>query len=110
VPEENNSVDRFRTSTDTRTLLEKYSLFWDVAPRHWVNGVDVSGLLHFFGNLGHQSPSDTVLIRDEQRPQMHRYESQKTRKDIEICVSIRELNRSRPLGNMYKKSRAGQHF
>jgi len=70
---------------------------------------DVSGLLHLFGNLGHQSPSDTVHIRDEQRPQMHRYESQKTSKDTEICVSIRKLNRFRLLANMHKKSRAGQH-
>jgi hypothetical protein len=68
---------------------------------------DVSGLLYFFGNLGHQSPSDNVHIRDEQRLQMHRYESLKTSKDLKICVSIRELNLSTFLANKHIKAVPG---
>ena len=106
MPEENNSVDPFLTSIETKSIrcsgTWRHVTGWSVS--------DVSGLLHFFRNLGHQSPSDTVYIRDERRPQMHRYESPKTSKDIEICASIRELNRFRLLADKHKRSCAGQHF
>jgi len=105
VPEENNSVDPFRKSIETRSI--RCSRTWCHVTGWLVS--HVSGLLLFFGNLGHQSPSDTVHIRDEQRPQTPRYGSPKASKDIEICVSIRELNRSRLLANMHNKSRTWQY-